>query len=72
MSPDEQEAKSRRYSNDVVLLLRLASGRVAIFNNARELDRIIEPPPFDLSVKPVTPPKSLPSSPLFSTDDLDL
>lgn len=37
MSPDEQEALSRRYGDEVIMLLPLRSGRLAIFNNAREL-----------------------------------
>ncbi|SRR6266550_2585011 len=38
MTSDEQEALSRKYSDDVILLLPLKSGdRVAVFNNAREL-----------------------------------
>jgi hypothetical protein len=37
MSPDEQEARSRRYSNDVIMLLPLQSGSVAIFNRAGDL-----------------------------------
>ena len=37
MTPDEQEALSRRYSDDVILLLPLKSGAIAVFNNARTL-----------------------------------
>lgn len=37
MSPDEQEALSRRYGDEVIMLLPLRSGRLAVFNNAREL-----------------------------------
>lgn len=37
MSPDEQEAHSRKYGRDVIILLSLASGRIAILNAAREL-----------------------------------
>lgn len=37
MTHAEQEALSRRYSNDVIILLPLHSGAIAIFNNAREL-----------------------------------
>jgi hypothetical protein len=44
MTRDEQEALSRKYSNDVMILLPLYSGAIAIFNNARELCGIIEPP----------------------------
>jgi hypothetical protein len=37
MSPDEQEAQSRKYGRDVIVLLPLRSGRVAVLNAAREL-----------------------------------
>jgi hypothetical protein len=37
LSKDKQEALSRKYSNDVVIMLPLSSGNIAIFNNAREL-----------------------------------
>lgn len=37
MSPDEQEALSRRYGDDIIILLSLSSGNVAVFNSAREL-----------------------------------
>lgn len=37
MTTDEQEALSRKYSDDVILLLPLKSGSWAVFNNAREL-----------------------------------
>jgi hypothetical protein len=36
MSPDEQEARWRKYSDDRIILLPLKSGAVAIFNNAAE------------------------------------
>lgn len=48
MSPDEQEARWRRYSNDVIKLLPLKSGRIAVFNRGGDLcgiyfgDRISE------------------------------
>jgi hypothetical protein len=41
MTPDEQEALSRLYSDDVIQLLPLKSGAVAVFNNARELCGIL-------------------------------
>jgi len=37
MTPDEQEALSRKHSNDVLLILSLKSGRFAVFNRAFEL-----------------------------------
>src|SRR6266849_5704681 len=37
MTPDEQEALSRKYGNDTITLLLLASGNIAVFNSAREL-----------------------------------
>jgi hypothetical protein len=36
-NPDVQEALSRRYSDDIVMLLPLRSSRLAVFNAAREL-----------------------------------
>jgi hypothetical protein len=51
MTSDEQEAESRKHSNDVVILLSLASGKWAIFNAARKLERIVVfPDAFDLKV----------------------
>ena len=42
MTPqDEYDAKTRRYSNDVIILLQLHSGNVAVYNNARMLTGII-------------------------------
>jgi hypothetical protein len=35
MSPDEQEALSRRYGNQVIVLVPLSSGRVAVFGSDR-------------------------------------
>jgi hypothetical protein len=36
MSPDEQEARWRKYSDDRIILLPLKSGNIAVFNNAAE------------------------------------
>lgn len=36
-NPDMQEALSRRYSDDIIMLLPLRSGQIAVFNSAREL-----------------------------------
>ena len=54
MTIDEQEAESRKYSDEVIILLPLASGKCAVFNAARQLQRISNFPPdlFDLEVKP--------------------
>lgn len=41
--PDVQEALSRRYGNDIIMLLPLKSGKVAVFNCARELCAVIKP-----------------------------
>lgn len=38
---DDYEAKSRKYSNEVVILLELESGNIAVFNNARTLTGVI-------------------------------
>lgn len=56
MTDDQQEAESRKYSNDAVVLLKLRSGRIAVFNATLKLDRIIEAFPFDFTVIPVEPP----------------
>jgi hypothetical protein len=40
-NPDVQEALSRRYSDDIALVLPLKSHKLAIFNNARDLCGII-------------------------------
>jgi hypothetical protein len=42
VTPDEQESLSRKYGNEVVLILPLSSGNIAVFNNARELCGIVE------------------------------
>jgi hypothetical protein len=42
MSPDEQEARWRKYSDDRIILLPLKSGKIAVFNNAAELCGIVE------------------------------
>jgi len=44
LTVDEQEALSRRYSNDMVSFLVLRSGNVAVFNSARELCGVVEAP----------------------------
>ena len=41
MTRDEQEALSRLYSDDVIRLLPLSSGAIAVFNNARDLCGIL-------------------------------
>ncbi len=43
MTPqDEYEAKTRRMSNDVIILLQLSNGNVAVYNNTRTLTAIID------------------------------
>ena len=42
MTADEQEALSKRYGNEIIILLPLSSGNVAVFNSARELCGIIK------------------------------
>lgn len=42
MTKDEQEALSRAHSDDVIRLLPLSSGAIAVFNNARELCGIVD------------------------------
>lgn len=41
-SPDIREALSKRYSNDIVILLPLRSGRFAVFNSLRECFGTVE------------------------------
>lgn len=43
MTKDEQEALSRFYSNDVIRLLPLSSGAIAVFNNAGDLCAVLQP-----------------------------
>jgi hypothetical protein len=43
MSPDEQEARSRRYAHERIVLLPLSSGNIAVFNCAGELCSIEDP-----------------------------
>lgn len=43
MTRDEQEALSRNYSSDMIQLLPLKSGNIAVFNRAGELCGIIDP-----------------------------
>jgi hypothetical protein len=43
MSPDEQEARSRRYAHERIVLLPLSSGNIAVFNCAGDLCGIEAP-----------------------------
>jgi hypothetical protein len=43
-NPDVQEALSRRYSDDIIILLPLRSGAIGVFNSARELCGFIDDP----------------------------
>lgn len=77
-NPDVQEALSRKYSDDVIMLLPLKNGTLAVWNSARELcgfvhrsvngpfwneiERVWHPP------KPVTPQ----AKPPVDLDDLEL
>lgn len=80
---DIQEALSRRYSDSVAVVLRLRSGRYAIYNNLRELcgiaDSLEEWPP--AVWRAPTPPKKpaavmtlprKPSKPVIDLKELDL
>lgn len=42
-NPDVQEALSKKYGNEVVMLLALKSGSIAVFNRAFDLKAIIDP-----------------------------
>jgi hypothetical protein len=42
METDEQEALSRKYGNDALIVLRLKSGRLAVFDNSRQLRTIVD------------------------------
>lgn len=41
MTADEQEALSRRYNNETIIILRLKSGNIAVLNRGFELCGII-------------------------------
>jgi hypothetical protein len=56
MTSEEQEALSRKYSNDVVMLLILRNGSIAVFNAARELQSICRADDLRLHVMEVKPP----------------
>ena len=43
MTPDEQEALSKRYNNETIIILRLKSGNIAVLNRGFELCGITEP-----------------------------
>ena len=45
--PDVQEALSRRYGNDLVIMLPLSSGNIAIFRRDFELQEILSDFDFD-------------------------
>lgn len=42
MTQDEMDAETRKYSNDAAILLRLKSGKIAVFNNSRVLQKIVD------------------------------
>lgn len=74
-NPDVQEALSRKYSDDVIMLLPLKSHKVAVFNAARDLCGIASILPSWVEVrnvwhppKPVTPQ----AKPPVDLDDLEL
>lgn len=60
MTSEEQEALSRKYSNEVVMLLRLSSGSIAVFNAARELVSICRSDDLRVHVEAVKPPVTRP------------
>lgn len=64
MTKDEQEAMSRLYSDDVIRLLPLKSGAVAVFNNARDLCGILHPREIPSALEAIKelwyPPKKAP------------
>lgn len=75
MSPDEQEALSRRFGDDIIILLPLRSGKIAVFNAARTLCGIRDQVWLDTNMKtpdcwyaPAKPPKGAD----FSLEDLGL
>lgn len=76
MTHDEQEALSRAHSNDMIYILLLRSGNVAVFNRARELCGIIETPATLGDMRAVWfPPASPPaqrSRPTPTLEDLGL
>lgn len=58
MTPDEQEALSKRYTNDAIIVLPLKSGKLALYSGPqRALCAIIERPEgWDLIETNWTPP----------------
>lgn len=85
MTSDEQEALSRAHdSSAIVILLRLTSGRFAVYNNARELCGIITPEYQDADIPEYTyvaipwpptgwrPPAKVPQRPTIDLKELDL
>jgi hypothetical protein len=76
MSPDEMEARSRRYSNERIILLPLSSGALAVFNNGGDLCGIIEPPFDEWRYSDLIamwhPPARTPSRPRPTLEELGL
>lgn len=70
MTSDEQEALSRKYSAEAAIVLRLSSGRFAIFNRGYELHKIVEVLTSDdlTNLPPVAAAQPLPS--VFRTKPL--
>jgi hypothetical protein len=73
-NPDVQEALSRRYSDDIALILPLKSCKLAIFNNARELCGIITKSELFKIWEVWYPPKPAPTAakPSVNLEDLEL
>lgn len=55
MHSEEMEALSRKYTNDVVMLLKLSTGSIAVFNAARELQSICRADDLRIHVEAVQP-----------------
>jgi hypothetical protein len=55
MTPEEQSAESRKYSNAAVLIVPLDNGQFAVYNNARELSEIVSPADLLSAIRRVRP-----------------
>lgn len=62
-SHDVQEARSLHLSNELVSLLKLTSGRWAVFNRAHELQAIVEAHPILDNLQRLNTPPTVPAVP---------
>ena len=60
MEDDLRTALWHRYTDEVIILIRLPNGRWAVFNNAREFHAFIEPGPGIAALEAVLPVREPP------------